>query len=542
MAPTTSVAFDVSQLVVDKTRIRDEDGFVGTVRYVGPVASAKKNPDEVYVGVEWDDASRGRHNGSVVCRRTRQLVQHFVCSGGSMSGSFVRPHKIDLGTELSQSLVRSKYVDMDAPLVAPGNILPDAYARTSSGVEKKPIEFVGELKIRKQQQIDSLHRMALRNQGIATVDTNHHHHWRVNHVQELDLGGNLLSSWRTVLVDIMQAFPNLESLSLASNRIGDLDDTLANELLAIQPDDDDNNKRMVVLNLHNCGITSMATLQHLDRFFPCLQDLCIASNKMNTRLEGQTPIEGFKNLKTLDMSSCGWFSWNEHILQWSHLQALETLHLQDNAIEDLPRCSESNGASSYFASLQHLSLSNLPVAEWSNLEGLQGLPALRSLTLRQTPLTSSMGAAEARAHLIARFPSLTALNSSTISVKERSEAERRYVHYVRHVLLLNPVQEGNQDEWLERLHPQYKRLLALHPPPAVPNGAHGSTLATFVLNVTIVPMAPRSCHLEPLHKRLPATLTVSRLKSLCARVFELDYDLQLLHFRSRDEVRRAKFG
>lgn len=38
-------------------RCRDSDGFLGTILYVGPVASAKKQ-NEVYAGVEWDDESR----------------------------------------------------------------------------------------------------------------------------------------------------------------------------------------------------------------------------------------------------------------------------------------------------------------------------------------------------------------------------------------------------------------------------------------------------------------------------------------------------
>ena len=40
-----------SEIIVNKTRIQDADGFVGTVRYIGPVASAKKQT-EIYAGIE----------------------------------------------------------------------------------------------------------------------------------------------------------------------------------------------------------------------------------------------------------------------------------------------------------------------------------------------------------------------------------------------------------------------------------------------------------------------------------------------------------
>lgn len=40
-------------------RVCDEDGCPGTVRYVGPVRSAK-NSSATYIGVEWDDPARGK--------------------------------------------------------------------------------------------------------------------------------------------------------------------------------------------------------------------------------------------------------------------------------------------------------------------------------------------------------------------------------------------------------------------------------------------------------------------------------------------------
>ena len=44
------------------------------------------------------------------------------------------------------------YVGLDAPLLAPDNVLAGQYARTSKGGQKQ-IEFYGESKIRKRQQV-----------------------------------------------------------------------------------------------------------------------------------------------------------------------------------------------------------------------------------------------------------------------------------------------------------------------------------------------------------------------------------------------------
>lgn len=75
-------------------RVRDGDGFYATVLYVGPVASAK-NQKETYVGVEWDDDTRGKHDGSVISRSTNAIVRHFKCESSSpTAGSFVKPSKV----------------------------------------------------------------------------------------------------------------------------------------------------------------------------------------------------------------------------------------------------------------------------------------------------------------------------------------------------------------------------------------------------------------------------------------------------------------
>ena len=46
------------------TRIRDDNDFRGTIRYVGPVATSTKDPSATWYGVEWDDNTRGAISAS----------------------------------------------------------------------------------------------------------------------------------------------------------------------------------------------------------------------------------------------------------------------------------------------------------------------------------------------------------------------------------------------------------------------------------------------------------------------------------------------
>lgn len=64
------------------SRIRCENS-TGTVKYVGEVAGYVG----LWYGIDWDDAERGKHNGSV------KGEQYFEAAFET-SGSFVRPNKI----------------------------------------------------------------------------------------------------------------------------------------------------------------------------------------------------------------------------------------------------------------------------------------------------------------------------------------------------------------------------------------------------------------------------------------------------------------
>lgn len=500
-----------SQLHVGVTRVRDVDGFVGTVMYVGPVPSAK-NATEIYAGIAWDDASRGKHNGSVICRTTNQLVRLFHCQGGS----FLRLGKLDLGVTLDPELLQSKYVDMNAPVVAPNNILPHT-ARTAGGRDK-PIEFLGEMNIRKRQQLDDLDKISLRSLGIsrACLDQSM---TRFQHLKEIDLAGNLLSDWHVVFT-ILRQFPLLENVSLASNRILDIPP----HILESSPPAS-SLANISVLNLNSCSIQSFQTIQWIANAMPQLEELCVAYNDLS---DIQTVVHGFDNLSFLDCSSCNLDSWNK-VEYFGKLPRLKHFILNDNDITNISIQEDS------FQTLRSLQLAGTSIASWQDLDGIRSLPELKSLRFRNTPLTSTMGAGEARSIVIARIPNLEFLNASPISNKERVEAERRYVSSVARELLLR---DENENPIL-LLHPRFQELARVHQDSMTTSvgSNHGGGPATQPVNVTIRSMAADSCSMEPLQKRLPGGLKVGRLKAMCLRAYGLDMDRQLLHAK-REQVRK----
>lgn len=81
--------------------------FFATIRYVGPVEGQSGD----WVGLEWDDICRGKHDGSHDGRR------YFECNRGRSSGSFVRLSKFVKAVEFGSSLIQAvqrRYSDRSA--------------------------------------------------------------------------------------------------------------------------------------------------------------------------------------------------------------------------------------------------------------------------------------------------------------------------------------------------------------------------------------------------------------------------------------------
>jgi len=517
---------DLDGIVIDKTRVRDTAGYRGTVAYVGGVASASDTA-QIYAGIVWDDPERGKHNGTVVSKTTGRLVSHFACPSPT-GASFVKITKLDTGTSLTPDVLQERYVSLDSKeLVAPDNKLPHT-AATASGKNDKPIELLGELKIRKYQQVPDLKTLSLRLLGLSSMDVMAD--WdRAERVQTLDLAGNLFCDW-TILGQVLACFPSLETLSLASNRLGDLE----SHVLSIT---EQRKPLLDSLNVRDCHIRSVQTLLSLGRALPKIREIGMGKADLtNMQLSHQSDLaDTLSHLKVLDLSEGQLDS--HHVEALAALPALESLSLDDNPIKQWPTTTSES-----FPKLVHLQLAGTQISTWSDLEGLRNCRQFQSLRLRSTPLTERVGTAAVRSQLIARFPSLAVLNASPVSRVERLEAERRYVANVTRQL--QKVTAAHDKEAILADHPTYTHLSQTHATilesilQGEANGRNGSTANNWsdsLSTVTIRSMAAQSCEQPPLIRRLPATLTVGKVKALLARHFGLDWDLQELSLQNNNQ-------
>lgn len=84
------------------------NGEKGTVKYRGKlqhkVDNAKVKVDEVWLGVEWDDETKGKHNGTV------EGFKYFEAKG-EKAGSLVVSKKAEFGQEIIEALIRRYFKD-----------------------------------------------------------------------------------------------------------------------------------------------------------------------------------------------------------------------------------------------------------------------------------------------------------------------------------------------------------------------------------------------------------------------------------------------
>src|SRR5436309_2152797 len=86
------------------------DGALCTVRYHGPLPGTKG----VWLGVEWDDVSRGKHDG------THQGKRYYDClSSAPTAASFIRPSRIPDPPRSFLDALRFKYAPEDTNETTP---------------------------------------------------------------------------------------------------------------------------------------------------------------------------------------------------------------------------------------------------------------------------------------------------------------------------------------------------------------------------------------------------------------------------------------
>ena len=549
------------------------DGALCTVRYRGALQGTEGN----WLGVEWDDGKRGKHDG------THQGQRHFTCvSHSPKAGSFIRPSRLSDRPRTFLEALRFKYADDETvPWRSISNSRETGETNSNNAIEisGKVVEEVGFERIRKEQSVlqnlwivllDGLRVGGIRQQAgvrIEIVIAREEIKKTCPAIVELDLGWNLLEKL-TDIAEICLALEKLRILKLSALRLSVEHLDLPVELEDLVPF-----RHVSELHLNETLLRPAEILRLLGAVlgrprFPELSTLSLNSNQLrtftsigDTRLSIKLPTITVLLLENNDFQDLS--SLPAIVRLFPDLSAIS---LQGNKISSISIPVNSNQEIQSMPKITSLNLSQNEIPNYNFIDVLpRYFPELQSLRVSHNPFFNPPTSAPsyqtntAFSLTLARIPTLQTLNHSTITSRDREEGEIYYLSVTEREISVALSNEPAQDrETLQLTYNHYTALCALHDRPSIlssppttaatnnTTSAHApNTLgARILLTRFYIASNPKPGTSATLTRRIPHSTSVYALKALLARHF----GLTPLSFRcvyeseELEPVREERFG
>ncbi|XP_063773632.1 tubulin-specific chaperone E [Pseudophryne corroboree] len=464
------------------------DGEYATVRYVGMVPPTAG----LWLGVEWDNPLRGKHDGS------HNGTRYFACSHAT-GGSFIRPKKADFGVSFLTAVTKryGSNSDWNENLV----------------IGKKTVELIGIESVQDEQsKLVTLCDISLRECAVSNAGHKGEIFDSCPNISTMNLSSNLLSSWES-MADIACQLKTLKHLDLSENRLrlSSNPSSLANAFASL-----------TLLSLNRTGITWNEVLQYTV-MWPALEELYLASNDI-TVLERS--VSCLQSLTLLDISNNQLVHGNQlHAI--AHLPRLKHLIISNNRISSINFSVAQFGCcTDMFPAVNRLLIDGNNISQWSFINELNKLQSLQSLTCQNNPIMDSEKNPETvRQLIIAKIARLKVLNKTEILLKEREGAELDYRKKFGFDWLKAG---GNQNSELNNPsmeflieHPRYITLVEKY---GAPDDAEIKPLQPFALKnqlLTLTIKCPDKPDQKPIQKKLPDSMTVQKVKGLLYRLFKV---------------------
>lgn len=430
------------------SRIYLSSGYFGTVRYFGPLDGTTG----LWLGVEWDDLARGKHDG------IKDGKRYFDCRVPH-SGSFIRPSSsICYGHAFLQAL-KNKYVEAVHGIASQEKIV---LGSSNGAIE---VEAVDLDKIRsKFSNLERLREVSLNNEMVSTGNNPGEILSTCPNIRGLDLSATLLSSWDSVAMITIE-LPQLKRLALNRNRLTPPSSHLPASAWL----------RLSELQLNGTW-TSWEEFTSIAMLMPQLRIVELGYNEL-TSLSHAKISAVLDRIEIINLDSNKLEDWRHIVEALKPCTSLQRLILSSNNIERIfPR----ESCLSHLQGLKALSLSSNKLHHLRDIDHLyEWCPHLEALSLAKNPLSEVNDLSRsARQQIIAKIPSLRILDATAISTKERSDSELFYLSFVA-----KTVPGDDEDKMKE--HPQWKALCMRHGRPAESTAHRDSRLSRYLIEVKV---------------------------------------------------------
>ncbi|KAK7206917.1 hypothetical protein BZA70DRAFT_275332 [Myxozyma melibiosi] len=434
---------------------------LGTLRYIGPLPIW---PNVDAYGIEWDDATRGKHSG------TYDGVEYFQTVVPD-SASFIKStRKLDRKVGFEEA-VRSRY--------APAEL--DEIEKTDIVFGKKVAERVGFDKIRiRQSKLDQLSMVSLDGQCVAYPSDNLEQLFPS--IQELDLSHNLFDSLADVARIVVQ-LPRLRIIKLNGNRFVSWE---------LPPDLTGAFSSLSVVSL-SFTLIPPSVISRMPEIFPAVQECSLAENKLSgSEITFNQP---WPSLQILDLSYSDFSTVPVLVFPDDADMSLSVLNLSHNRI--------LGAGADVMKSVRSLDLRHNQITSWTALDGLRAqFPGVRDLRLQWNPIIQSLDEDDVQAYILGWWGGLTMVNSIKVSEKERMSSELYFMSKVGKGQIKDFDLKGQR--WAE--------LCETYGAPIAPEEVKKKST---VLKITFVTSSGEET------RRVPRGLTVQRLKLLVAKWYRI---------------------
>ncbi|XP_015429023.1 PREDICTED: tubulin-specific chaperone E [Dufourea novaeangliae] len=488
------------------------DGHRGTLKYVGPVGNTKGQ----WLGIDWDDCTRGKHNG------TYEGVEYFKARHPT-SGSFIRPGKAKFGISCPQA-IKIRYGLINDELAG---IDRDTLTSLQKEINAPFLEVVGFSKVnKKQSKFDQLKIVWLRDQYVSEAGNSGELEELCPNLEELDISRNLINSWR-IIADICCQLHSLIRLNVSENYLptGENMKTLSNSFLMVE------HLTMAKMNYNWFDIQQCLCM------FPSIQELSVSFNMISII---QKPLEDENLMKISRLTLEGNLisNWDE-ILKLGSLPRLEYLNLNLNKIDKIRFPSTKPTAKTpAFPVLRQLHLSQNNISEWQYVSELEKINNLEELKFRENPILKDENLETTRQLIIARISKLKILNGTEIVHDERRGAEYDYLKLYLSKWIETENDSEKRNEFLSE-HPRYPSLVEKYGISDIPSAKPKVEMISNVITVEFV-CPDHANQPRGVKRKLLKDMEVQKVIGLAQRLFRTGGKIPSLSFiqhnLSKDEI------
>ncbi|EGR26902.1 tubulin-specific chaperone e, putative [Ichthyophthirius multifiliis] len=546
-----------------------------TILYSGPLIHEGKpqNSDkQLWFGVQWDDETRGKHNGLV------SNIQYFQTQDNKNSGSLLKYEKVNLGISILDGVL-IKYFKKSIQQIFNNsennnktkqekendqknnlnieNIIKkqiqvefdqDAYFETFKK-HKKMVEFYGFDKIwERLSKIAELKEISLQEVSISDLERENYLNTLLKNIETLSLEKNLLYDWNQIY-QIGNELKNLKSLSISSNYLSEPQDLQKNEVQNIiyinnnsildkSPIGIFNNlKTLIVIDCRLnwkliCKV--LPAFQNLEELYLCKNDM---RDFQNIRL-GNNENENLKNLKFLNLENTeieDLEGLKEKILY--KLQNLQKIILNKNKIKLIGKLQYP------IQNITHISLEQNLVENPIILTELSQFQNLQYLNVKHNPISEKYGSSYIRQRAVAENQNLQIINGCILKKYERKDYE---IFYLRKTFddffkLFDQVYYKYDYEkfleWSRKEHPNHEILLKKYGNPYEIQANEPQNITedqgpkNIMISLKIMAAAGPQLGKPEKVKKFPENTSVLSIKNVLSKLYGIQSDEMIIYYK-----------